>query len=658
MLRKTLLTLFTLLATLAAVVANASTGGSSRAPIMLSPGEGARSPVIFLVTYDPNQARRADIVDTIRGHGGSVHVFKNFPVIAGQATLDAITAVASIQGVTAIEPNAPIEFFDVAPVHAIGADTVKAATPAGLGVNGSGVTVGIIDSGADGTHPDLRNRLKRNVKIASTWLRCENNHGGKCPENESIPAPINMDGQNADTSSGHGSHVAGIVAGDGTASNGLYTGVAQGAQIDSVAVGDGANILWSLDGFDYLLAHAAEDNIVAISNSWGSSRTAPTSDTTPPAATNATAVAVKAAIAQGISVVFAAGNDGQSTDGGTDYCDGSHPFSTINPYALIPGVVSAASTAREGTAASGFSSCGKGTSDRSQDPTISAPGGNIMSVRGTTAAYVDPTSSTLGQRYAEASGTSMATPHVSGSIALIQSARLKAGLGLLSPASVKALLVSTAQPIAGVASRKQGAGLIDDRSAVAQAMSLTAPAALAGSCPVISDLSGDATQVLVNTPTPSDPALDITTASLSTSGTQLTVTFRVTNLDLNDLGTGQGGLYEYILYVGKQQYSITAQYRKAHAGTAGVFVPWTSYAINIFNPLRTAIETGTGSFDPSTNSITATVPLAGGTGTTTYDLNGKSFNSMVVTTRRDYNRVVPNADSAYSTQGFTVGGSC
>lgn len=639
--RKLILAVSTTVATFAGLISVASPAPQQAAHIFFPLGSAGGPSMEFLVTYRAGTSGRQAVFDAIARHGGEARAFNNFPVIAAEGTSEAILATARVEGVTAIEANTPITFFDVAPSHAIGADTARAAAPDGLGVNGSGVTVGIIDSGADGTHPDLRNRLNRNVKVAASGV------------------VVDMKDKNGDTSSGHGSHVAGIVAGEGTASGGLYTGVAPGAKIDSVGVGDGANILWALDGFDYLLSHATEDNIVAINNSWGSSRQAPSSNTTPPAATNATRAAVTTAISRGISVVFAAGNDGTSADGGTDYCADSQPFSTINPYALIPGVVSAASSSREGNAASSFSSCGKGTSDRSHDPTITAPGGNIVSVRGTTAVYVDPLFGTQGASYAEASGTSMAAPHTAGAIALIQSARIGATLSLLSPSEIKSLLASTAAPIAGVAARKQGAGLIDVRLAVAQALSVTPPAALAGICPVISDLSGDATQALINTPTPSDPALDITTGSLTTSGSTLTLKFKVTNLDLNDLGTGQGGLYELIFFVGRTQYSITAQYRKANVGTAsGVSIPWTSFAVNIFNPLRTAIVNGTGSFDPSTNTITANVPVSGGSGGTSFDFTGRSLDSMVVTTRRDYNRVVPNADSAYSTKAFVVGNSC
>lgn len=625
--------------------------------IRLAAGAGLTAPVEFLVSFDAARTSSAAVSRAILSAGGKVHPYSQFPVVGGQGSAAAVAAAAAVNGVRVIEPNASIKFLDVAPLHALGVDTVSASSPQGLGVNGSGVTVGVIDSGADGTHPDLASRLKRNVKVAVTWITCDGDPTAEtCLDGQDRqPDVIDMQGQNADTTSGHGSHVAGIIAGTGAASAGLYTGAAPGAQIDSVGVGDGANILWSLDGFEYLLAHATEDKLIAISNSWGSSRAAATSDSA--AATNAVATAVTAALSRNISVVFAAGNDGVDTAGTTDYCDATHQFSNINPYALIPGVIGAASSSRDGLAASSFSSCGKGTTDRSQDPTVTAPGGNIMSVRGGPATYVDPTLTTAGQSYTEASGTSMATPHISGSIALIQSARLASGRSLLSPAAVKSLLVSTATPIAGVAPRKQGAGLVDDLAAVAQARNLAAPARLAGVCPVVKDLAGDATQALVNTPTPSVPSLDVTTAGLSSVGGSLTATIHLTGLDLNEVGGGDGQYYDFNFSTGGKNYFLSADHRHVAASrnppSAGVET--YTYAIGRYDTVRAGLATGVGTFDPSSATVTITVPLSA---TAKYDFTGATLDSITVVSRRELNTAIPNADSAYSTQGYVVGTTC
>src|SRR5436309_14081390 len=74
---------------------------------------------------------------------------------------------------------------------------------------------------------------------------------------------------NSETSVGHGTHVAGIAAGLGTASAGYYTGVAPGAKLVGLGTGDILFIFWALAGFDYILVHQQAYNIKVVINSWG-----------------------------------------------------------------------------------------------------------------------------------------------------------------------------------------------------------------------------------------------------------------------------------------------------------------------------------------------------------------------------------------------------
>ena len=92
-------------------------------------------------------------------------------------------------------------------------------------VNGKGVTVAIIDTGVDFTHPDLAPAMKANVKLVGF---------GQDP----VPT-VPIEGiPNSDTSSGHGTHVAGDVAGRGTASHGEQKGMAYGADLVGIGTGD------------------------------------------------------------------------------------------------------------------------------------------------------------------------------------------------------------------------------------------------------------------------------------------------------------------------------------------------------------------------------------------------------------------------------------
>src|SRR5204862_3944963 len=121
-----------------------------------------------------------------------------------------------------------------------------------------------------------------------------------------------------DSSSGHGTHVAGIAAGAGAASSGYYQGGAKDAALVGIGRGDTIFILWALAGFDYLLDHAAEFNVKVVNNSWGTDGGSQAWDPNDPINK-----ATKKVHDRGITVVFAAGNSGPGAD-------------TMNPYAEAP----------------------------------------------------------------------------------------------------------------------------------------------------------------------------------------------------------------------------------------------------------------------------------------------------------------------------------
>ena len=139
--------------------------------------------------------------------------------------------------------------------------TARIGAPAArtdFGVDGSGIGVAVIDSGVDGTHQDLSfgSKVVQNAKIVGTVGLTTN----------VVQAVENL--PNSDTSSGHGTHCAGAVAGTGAASGGHHAGVAPGAHILGVGTGDAIFVFHALEGFDYVLANKDEYNIRVISNSW------------------------------------------------------------------------------------------------------------------------------------------------------------------------------------------------------------------------------------------------------------------------------------------------------------------------------------------------------------------------------------------------------
>lgn len=105
------------------------------------------------------------------------------------------------------------------------------------------------------------------------------------------------------------------------------------------------------------------------------------------------------------------------------------------------------------SARSSFSNFGTGID-------VSAPGSNILST-------LNSGSTTPGSaNYASYNGTSMATPHVAGVVALMQSRRIAQGRVLMTPAEVESTLKSTAYALAGACSGGCGAGIVDARAAV------------------------------------------------------------------------------------------------------------------------------------------------------------------------------------------------
>src|ERR671929_24961 len=104
-----------------------------------------------------------------------------------------------------------------------------------------GVGVAIVDSGIDATHPDLAKRVTHNVKIIETDTAAGD-----------LVIPVDQGPYNdSDTSSGHGTHCAGIVAGDNT--DGQVLGVAPGAELIGYGTGDAVFIFGVLYAYEDML---------------------------------------------------------------------------------------------------------------------------------------------------------------------------------------------------------------------------------------------------------------------------------------------------------------------------------------------------------------------------------------------------------------------
>ncbi|MGH7672367.1 MAG: S8 family serine peptidase, partial [Gemmatimonadales bacterium] len=344
----------------------------------------------------------------------------------------------------------------------------------GTPVSGRGIGVAILDSGIDGVYQqDVRfpERTVQNLKVVANQRDIVCFKGVPCAGSIYVE-----DLGNSETSVGHGTHVAGIAGGDGTMSGGLYTGVAPGANLVGIGTGDILFIFWALAGFDYILQNQDRYNIKVVNNSWGTTGEFDPDDPV--------SVATKRVHDRGITVVFAAGNCGTGDPTGID-CP-TPDESQLNPYSVAPWVIGvAASCSATDTLARGlhcqpggmladFSSRGL-PGDPLYRPTVTAPGVHVLSARASTGTVLNALdanhdfdlTSSCGLRtefaafYTCASGTSMASPHVAGVVALMQE---RAG-GRLTPDQVRSLLAQ-ASPLAGYAVFEVGAGLVNALEAV------------------------------------------------------------------------------------------------------------------------------------------------------------------------------------------------
>lgn len=369
--------------------------------------------------------------------GFEVNTFSALPMVAVKGKVGLVNELLlTASNILSIYTNDELEYFLRDSRALIGAEAVWND----LGYTGEGVTVAVIDSGIDATHPDLRygEKVIQNVKFVV----------GDLFGNE----PLYLENQlNTDTTSGHGTHVAGTIAGSGTSSDGLYKGVAPDAKLVGLGVGEAINILWSLEAFDYAIKNQDKYGIDIISNSWGS-----TGEYSPDHPIN---VASKKAHDAGMTVVFAAGNEGPDDN-------------TLNPYSAAPWVISVAAGTKDKQLAD-FSSRGV-AGDEHLHPDITAPGVDIVATRSSTGivmnllgtvtdvSYIDPLHLPF---YTTSSGTSMAAPHISGVVALMKEANPS-----LSPDQALDLMVQTADPMSGYQLHEVGAGYVDAYEAVQAAI--------------------------------------------------------------------------------------------------------------------------------------------------------------------------------------------
>ncbi|WP_147653754.1 S8 family serine peptidase [Vulcaniibacterium gelatinicum] len=427
------------------------------------PTLAADEPVEVIVSFHGNGPISAEQRRRLDALGLAALTMRSLPIAGARATPAQIRALLAMDDVRSVWLNAPLTLENEEATQLTGVDRLRtdaALRVHGLPVSGRGVAVLVNDSGVDGTHPDLQYgpHVIQNVAAQTNLYSLDS----------SLPITYTENVPNTDLAGGHGTHVAGIVGGNGAASpGGRFEGVAPGAGIIGYGSGAGLFILDTLGGFDYALTHQAQYGIRVVSNSFGNTSDVGT-DFDPDDPTN---IATKALADRGVIVVFSAGNSGPGE--GT----------ITGNFKKAPWVIAVAAGDKQGRLAS-FSS--RGVDGRGGEvvldgvrytwadrPTVTAPGVDIVSARASLGAIdklaaqqdLEVLGPTLSARYTHMSGTSMAAPHVSGIVALM----LEANPGL-DWREVKRILQDTATNIPGREPWEVGAGYVNAYAAVREAM--------------------------------------------------------------------------------------------------------------------------------------------------------------------------------------------
>lgn len=309
----------------------------------------------------------------------------------------------------------------------------------------AGVTVAVVDSGIEPDHPDLRGRID-----TAASLDCTN--AGR---------PDADPGRWRNTTSGHGTHVAGIIA---AARNGVgVAGVAPGVRVASIKVVNDNGFIYPEYAICGVLSAAAKGIRVANHSYfvdpwhyWCST------DKRQAAAREAVRRAFAYSHSRGVLSVAAAGNEGadlarkvRDTDSPGDSTPTSRPLNRtcLDLPAELPGVVTVSAADPDGKRAA-FSNYGHGVID------VTAPGSDVLS------SYPD-------RSWARLSGTSMASPHAAGVLALLAAKHPRA-----TPDALAALLLAQARDVpcprgastcTGTTARNSfaGEGMVDAARAVA-----------------------------------------------------------------------------------------------------------------------------------------------------------------------------------------------
>jgi subtilisin family serine protease len=387
--------------------------------------------------------------DAVKSDNGTVtKSYASFPLRAVTLPSAAVDAFASRSDVDYVALDRGVKLLGHVSLTS-GADAARVMANYNPTYDGTGVGIAVLDSGIDPAHVAMTQESGSASRV--TYSKDFTGEG------------------RTDDPYGHGTHVASIAAGNGQISNGAYRGIAPNANLINLRVLDSqgkGTISALLSAIDWIKSNRTTYNIRVVSMSLGTA--AVDSYTVDPLC-----LAVRSLVDAGVVVVAAAGNEGKDGAGNKIYGQIHSPG--IAPSVITVGAANTFGTdARNDDGVTTYSSRGPTRSfwtdtygvrhyDNLVKPDLVAPGNKIIDAQsaGNLLVTQNPTldanvsgSTARDQMYL--SGTSMATPVVSGAAALMLQANPK-----LTPNMVKALLMFTAQQLPGYNTFEQGAGEVN-----------------------------------------------------------------------------------------------------------------------------------------------------------------------------------------------------